>query len=94
MPICASIPSRPQRGEHLVTPVDPDDVRLPPVPIAVRRAGQLDDPGEPLGVPGGDALARLEQLVEPLELRDAEGAEHVGEAVVETGLRDVEVAVR
>ena len=42
----------------------------------------------------GDALARGEQLLEPGELRDPDRAEKVGQPVVETGRRDVEVAAR
>ena len=49
---------------------------------------------ESLRVPAGNALARGEQLLEPLELRDPERAEHVRQPVVETGLRDVERPAR
>ena len=37
VPIWASIPSRAQRGEHLVAAVDLDDVGLPAVHVARRR---------------------------------------------------------
>ena len=54
-----------------------------------RRLGSLDRPrgaaelGEPLAVEGRDGLARVEHLVQPLELRDPDRRVQVGEPVVE-----------
>ena len=50
-----------------------------------RPRRDVDEPREPLRVARRDALPRREQLVEPLELRDAERAEDVREAVVDAG---------
>src|SRR6187200_3523247 len=44
---------------------------------------------ETLSVPAGHALAGREEALEALELREPEGAEDVGEAVVEAGRVDV-----
>src|SRR5205085_6236518 len=55
---------------------------------------RLDYVLQPLGVGVRDARPVAEELVEPRELRDADRAEDVGEAVVEPRLHDVEVAAR
>ena len=58
-----------------------------------RTLTRVDDPAQALGVAGRDPRSRLEQLVEPRELRDADRAEDVREPVVGAGLRDLEVGL-
>src|SRR5438445_11100952 len=83
----------PLRAELLEDPVpvvDLDHVCLPAVNVAVVGAreqhGQL---AQSLGVAAGDARPRGEQLVEAPDLREADGAEDVRQAVVEARRRHV-----
>src|SRR5437764_2207031 len=80
--------------ERLVAAVEPDDVRLPAVPVALVGERKPHEPCEALGIGGGDPLPCLQELLEPAELRDAHRAEDVRQAVVEAGRRDLEVTVR
>src|SRR5689334_3384482 len=81
--------------EHLVAAVDLDHVGLEPVHVAIVDARQDDvEAREALGVAGGDTLVGRAQRLEPAELRDAERAENVAEAVVEGGVRHVLVGAR
>ena len=87
---CRSAPRfpRPEARERLVAPVE--RARRTPASHAGRprdAVGVPDELLEALAVPPGDTLARGKQALEPLELRDAERAEHVGKAVVEAGRR-------
>ena len=67
-----------------VAVVDLNHIRLPAVHVALVGAGQEDgEVSEALGVAVGDPRARGEQLVEPRELRDADRAQDVREAVVQ-----------
>src|SRR5919109_1504821 len=72
-----------ERLERPVAPVDLHDVRLPAVAVALGSTRDEDDLAEAFRVPVGDALPRVQQLFEPLELRDAERAEDVRQPVVE-----------
>src|SRR4029077_14677789 len=47
---------------------------------------------QPLGVAGGDPGPRFEEPVQTGELRDPDGAENVGEPVVQARMSDLEVA--
>ena len=55
-------PGRPQVLERLVAAIEPDDVRLPAVAIALVRGGKPHATLEPLRVGGGDPLPGLEEL--------------------------------
>jgi hypothetical protein len=70
--------------------VDLDHVGLPTVDVALVGTRGLDDVTEALGVPGRDPGASLQELAEARELRDPDRAEDVGEAVVQTRVRDFE----
>src|SRR5262245_6966404 len=74
-----------KRIQRLVPAVELDDVRLPAVPVAVGRPWRQHEMLEALLVPAGYPLARLEQLVQAGELRDADRTQEVGQAVVEAG---------
>ena len=87
-------PLRAKRRKRLVAAVEADDVRLPAVGVARLGGGQLDEPGQALRVRLGDAPAGGEQLVEPAQLRDPDGAEDVREPVVEPRRADLERAAR
>ena len=85
---CRSAPGSPRRAASASAssrPVEPDDVRLPAVRVALVGGGGLDEAGKPLGVARGDSRARGEQLVQPAKLRDPDGAEDVRQTVVEAG---------
>ena len=82
-------PLGPECGERLVTTVELDDVRLPPVPVARGRRRRQHDLPEALRVPPGHPLARRQELLEARELGDADRTEDVRDAVVEPGLGNV-----
>src|SRR5207244_1744394 len=69
--------------DHLGCLVDLDHVGLPAVDVALVRRRRFDDLSQPLGVTGGDPSPSLEQLAKTGELRDPDGAENVGEPVVQ-----------
>jgi hypothetical protein len=79
-------PLCPQGRERLVAPVERDDVRLPAVPVALVGDGVATRCSSRSGTSRRRARARRGAL-EPLELRDPERAEDVGQAVVEAGRR-------
>src|SRR5919201_6476518 len=81
-----------QRLERFVAPIELDHEGLPPVAVAGLRARKVDETGEPLGVRGGQALTRPQELLKPAELRDADRAEDVREPVVQARARDLELA--
>ena len=53
-----------QGCERLVAPVDPDDVRLPAVPVSLVGGRKLDATPETLSVGGGESLSLFEELLE------------------------------
>src|SRR6188768_158837 len=75
--------------ERLVAAIERDDVCLPAMAVAVVGRRRADEMLEPLSIPVGDALARGEERLAPLELRKPEGAEDVRQAVVEAWRLDV-----
>src|SRR5438105_5585708 len=85
-------PFLPERLERVVAPVELDDERLPAVAVALVRARELDQAVQPRRVRRRDSLALAEELLEPPQLRNADGAEDVGEPVVQAGARDLELA--
>ncbi len=79
-------PLRPQPRQDIVATLDLDHVGLPAVDVARIGVGQRHgQAGEPLGVAGREALPGREQRRQPAELRQPDGGEDVGEAVVEPG---------
>src|SRR4029453_3032288 len=73
---------------------DANDVGLQAVAIALIRRRQPNPALQPLGVGSGEPLALLQQLRQPAELWDADGAKDVRQPVVETRCTNVEVAAR
>src|SRR5262245_17976926 len=80
--------------QRRVASLGPHDVCLPAVAIALRRPGQAEASLEALRVAGREPLPLLEPLLQPAELGDSEGAQNVGEPVVEPRRADLEVAAR
>src|ERR1051326_6427228 len=72
--------------EHAVPSVDLDDVRLPAMHVPVVRVRQHDrQVAKALLVGGGEPGARGVELAQPAQLREADRAEDVREAVVQAG---------
>src|SRR5581483_6980564 len=76
---------------------EPDDEQMPGVPRRVsHRAQHLDvrDPVERLRVPAGDSRPRRDELLEPRELRDAEGRVEIRHVVLEAERYDLVPRIR
>src|SRR4051812_40220028 len=88
-------PLLPQRTDLVArTAVDLDHIRLPAVDVALVRDRRLHVVAEPLGVAGGDARPRSQELVEARELWNPHRAEDIREPVVEPRFGDLEVGPR